>query len=214
MLDLAATPLVLTGREVTLQPLELEHTEALALAAAESRENFRWNPVPDGVADARQYIERAVRARAAGRRLPFVIHFHSRVVGTTSYSDFQPWEWPAGSPEQRTDRPDALEIGYTWLAASAQRTRCNTEAKFLLLAHAFEHWQVHRVSFRTDERNQRSRRAITRLGATFEGIRRGDKPGADGALRHSAFYSILRGEWPAVREHLQALLEHEVADAS
>jgi RimJ/RimL family protein N-acetyltransferase len=214
MLDLAVTPLVLTGREVILEPLELEHVEALALAAAESRDHYRWNPVPDGVPAARQYVERAARARIEGRRLPFVIRFRSRVVGTTSYSDFQPWEWPAGSPEQRSDRPDALEIGYTWLAASAQRTRCNTEAKYLLLAHAFEHWQVHRVSFRTDERNQRSRRAIARLGAAFEGIRRGDKPGTDGTLRHSAFYSILRSEWPGVREHLQALLEQEVADAS
>jgi N-acetyltransferase len=209
MLDLAPTPLVLTGREVTLEPLALEHAEALAHAAAESRDHFRFTVVPDGVVEARAHIEHALRARAKGQRLAFVIRFNSRVVGTTSYSDYQPWHWPPGSPQQRTDRPDALEIGHTWLAASAQRTRCNTEAKFLLLAHAFEHWEVHRVSLRTDERNLRSRRAIARLGAAFEGIRRFDKPASDGTLRHSALYSILRSEWPGVREHLLALLDAE-----
>ena len=107
---------------------------------------------------------------------------------------------------QRTDRPDAVEVGSTWLAASAQRTRCNTEAKYLLLAHAFEGWEVHRVSLRTDERNERSRRAIERLGAQFEGIRRVDMPGQDGTVRNSACYSIVRAEWPAVRDRLQGFL--------
>ena len=98
------------------------------------------------------------------------------------------------------------EIGHTWLAASAQRTGINTEAKFLMLRHAFEVWEVHVVRLRSDQRNARSRSAIERLGARFEGVRRADRPGADGTVRDSAFYSISVAEWPAVRDHLGALL--------
>lgn len=206
MLTFASAPIALLGTEVSLRPLQLEHAEALALAASESREHYRFNPVPDGLLEARAYVVHALDSRDAGLRYPFVIEWRSRIVGTTSYSGFQPWLWPSGSPLQRTDRPDVVEIGYTWLAASAQRTRCNTEAKYLLLRHAFETWEVHRVSLRTDERNQRSRNAIQRLGARFEGIRRADKPSADGIVRDSAFYSIVRSEWPAIRAGLLARL--------
>jgi RimJ/RimL family protein N-acetyltransferase len=92
------------------------------------------------------------------------------------------------------------------MAASAQRTRCNTEAKYLLLAHAFDVWQVHRVSLRTDERNAASRRAIERLGARFEGARRADLPAPDGSVRNSAYYSIVRAEWSDVRRKLEDAL--------
>jgi N-acetyltransferase len=206
MLDLSLQPLVLTGPEVRLEPLGLEHVDALAECAAESREHYRWTPVPDGREEARRYVERALRARGDGERFALAIRWRERVVGTTSFYDYQPWRWPPGSPLQRTDRPDALEVGHTWLAASAQHTRCNTEAKSLMLGHAFEVWEVHRVTLRTDERNQRSRRAIARLGAHFEGIARADKPGVDGTVRNSAVFSIVRTEWPGVREHLSALL--------
>jgi len=127
-------------------------------------------------------------------------------VGSTSYLGAERWRWPAGSPRQRTDRPDVVEIGATWLAASAQRTRCNTEAKLLMLAHAFDVWQVHRVSLKTDARNMTSRRAIERLGARLEGVRRADMPGSDGSVRDSAYYSIVRAEWPEVRQRLEAAL--------
>ena len=99
-----------------------------------------------------------------------------------------------------------MDIGATWLAASAQRTRCNTEAKLLMLTHAFEVWRVHRVALKTDERNTASRRAIERLGARFEGVRRADMPGQDGSVRHSAYYSIVQAEWPAVRRTLESAL--------
>jgi RimJ/RimL family protein N-acetyltransferase len=147
-------------------------------------------------------------ARAAGDQLPFatVRRVDGRVVGTTRFSDMLPWSWPTGSPFQRQDRPDVAEIGHTWLAASAQRTGINTEAKFLMLRHAFEVWEVHVVRLRSDQRNARSRSAIERLGARFEGVRRADRPGADGTVRDSAFYSISVAEWPAVRDHLGALL--------
>jgi N-acetyltransferase len=206
MLDLTQSPIVLTGQEVSLAPLTLNHVSALALAAGESRQQYGFSTVPDGASETRAFIDNALAARALGERYPFAISWRSRVVGTTSYSDYQPWQWPAGSPLQRVDRPDAVEIGYTWLAASAQRTRCNSEAKFLLLQHAFESWEVHRVTIRTDERNLRSRAAIARLGAQFEGIRRAERPGVDGVLRSSAFYSIIASEWPALRARLRERL--------
>jgi len=203
MLDLA--PSIgngLHGAEVSLVPLALEHAEQLALATQESRESYGFSPVPHGLEQVQQYIASALKAREQSLRFAFAIKWRERFVGSTSYYDYQPWAWPAGSPLQRTDRPDVLEIGYTWLAASAQRTRCNTEAKRLLLEHAFETWQAHRVCLRTDVRNERSRNAIARLGAQFEGIRRADKPSSDGLVRDSAFFSIVIAEWRAVRARL------------
>ncbi len=199
-------PLVLRGTTVTLRPLSLDDAGALAAAAAESREPYAFTRVPDGVDDARRYIEGALAERETRGRLPFATLWQERVVGSTSYLGAERWRWPAGSPLQRSDRPDVVEIGATWLAASAQRTRCNTEAKLLMLAHAFDVWQVHRVALKTDARNARSRRAIERLGASFEGVRRADMPGSDGSVRDSAYYSIVRAEWPQVRERLEAAL--------
>jgi len=197
---------VLRGPTVTLRPLALDDAAELASAAAESRDEYGFTRVPDGVDDARRYIELALADARAGHRLPFLIVWHDRPVGSTSYLDVQRWRWPVGSPRQRADAPDALEIGATWLAASAQRTRCNTEAKLLLLSHAFDVWDVHRVALKTDARNARSRRAIERLGARLDGVRRADVPGADGTVRDSAYYSIVRDEWPAVRATLEAAL--------
>jgi len=199
---------VLRGQTVTLRPLTAEDAGALAAAASESRQEFAYTRVPDGVEEARKYIEGAMADRDEGRRVPFAIVWHDRLVGSTSYLDPQRWRWPAGSPLQRTDRPDAVEIGATWLAASAQRTRCNTEAKYLMLSHAFDVWQVYRVSLKTDERNTKSRRAIERLGALLEGVRRADMPAQDGSVRSSAYYSIMRGEWPDVRKKLEDALAH------
>jgi N-acetyltransferase len=198
--------LALRGNTVTLRPLTMADAGALATAAAESRGAFVYTRVPHGVEEAEQYIAGALADREAGRRMPFAILWNDRVVGSTSYLDVQRWRWPTGSRLQRTDHPDVVEIGATWLAASAQRTRCNTEAKYLLLSHAFDVWAVHRVALKTDERNARSRRAIERLGARFEGVRRADMPGQDGSVRSSAYYSIVRAEWPAVRETLEEVL--------
>jgi len=113
----------------------------------------------------------------------------------------------AGNRHQRgPERPDVVEIGATWLAAAAQRTPINTEAKVLMLTHAFDHWRVHRVSLMTDARNQRSRDAIGRLGARFDGILRAARPASDGVIRDTAAFSILEAEWPAVRANLEARL--------
>jgi len=196
----------LRGDSVTLRPLSSGDAPALAAAAAESRESYQFTRVPSGLQEAGRYIELAMADRDAGHRLPFVIVWRDRVAGSTSYLDVQRWRWPAGSPHQRTDRPDSVEIGSTWLAASAQRTRCNTEAKYLLLSHAFDGWEVHRVCLKTDERNTQSRRAIERLGARLEGLRRADMPAQDGSVRTSAYYSIVRAEWPDVRKNLEGAL--------
>lgn len=197
----------LRGNSVQLRPLCEDDASALAAAAAENRENYKFNPVPDGIDEAKEYIARALDQREQQQRMPFTIVFHNRLVGTTSYGGLEVWSWPKASPLQRVSTPDVVEIGYTWLAHSAQRTSCNTEAKWLLLRHAFDTWDVHRVAFRTDKRNRRSRRAIERLGARFEGIRRADMPSVDGTVRDSAFYSIIRSEWPEVNERLQTLLD-------
>ncbi|HYM66201.1 MAG TPA: GNAT family protein, partial [Patescibacteria group bacterium] len=141
--------------------------------------------------------------------LPFatVDRASGRVAGSTRFLNIEFWTWPPDNRHQRgPERPDAVEIGATWLAASAQRTPINTEAKLLMLTHAFDHWRVHRVSLMTDARNQRSRQAILRLGAGFDGVLRAARPASDGAIRDTAAFSILEAEWPAVRANLEARL--------
>ena len=193
----------LTGASVTLRPMCEDDAEALSQAAREDRSSYLYNWVPESVEETKSYIATALAARDHGARYPFVVEFEKRVVGTTSYSELQPWRWSKHGRHRQRDTPDVVEIGSTWLAASAQRTICNSEAKYLLFRHAFESWRVYRVSLRTDERNARSRSAIERLGATFEGIRRADVPGWDGTVRDSAFYSVVAEEWPNVKTGME-----------
>jgi len=130
-----------------------------------------------------------------------------RVVGCTRFTRAEYWSWADDSTRRRSDgTPDVVEIGYTWLAASAQRTGINVEAKRLMLAHAFDTWKVHRVSLDTDVRNHQSRQAIEALGARFEGVVRAERIGADGTVRDSARFSIIADEWPDVRAHLDRRL--------
>jgi RimJ/RimL family protein N-acetyltransferase len=199
------TPFSLEGPEVTLRPMTPGDAEALAAASGEAREHYGLSFVPDGLEQARRYVEKALRLSAAGARIPFTTIWSGRVVGTTSFLDPEIWDWPPGSRRAPRESPDTVEIGATWLAASAQRTGCNTGAKLLMLTHAFERWEVHGVSFKTDARNQRSRRAIERLGARFDGVRRADMPGADDTVRDSAYYSIVAAEWASVKERLARL---------
>ncbi len=195
----------LIGRHVRLEPLTLEHAAGLAAAASESRDTYTYNDVPDGEADAVRYAEAAI---GNPDQIPFAIVRESDglVIGSTRFSAITPWVWPPGHPLQRDDRPDVVEIGHTFLAASAQRTGANTEAKLLMLTHAFEVWEVHAVRIRADARNTRSRAAIERVGLAFDGILRADRPGADGTVRDSAYYSMLREEWPAAKLALFARL--------
>jgi len=204
-------PVVLEGRIVRLEPLRRDHVPALLAAATEDRDSYRFAPVPADRGGMEAYVAEALTEQERGDQLPFATIDRragpaGRVVGSTRFRDTLPWAWPAGHPLQRSDVPDAVEIGYTWLAASAQRSGVNTEAKYLMLRHAFEVWQVHRVCLRTDVRNARSWAAIEAIGAKFEGVRRADRPGADGTVRDSAFFSIIAAEWPTVKAHLEARL--------
>jgi RimJ/RimL family protein N-acetyltransferase len=128
------------------------------------------------------------------------------VVGCTRFCEIFVWQWPPGATHQRRGVPDVTDIGFTWLSASAQRSPVNTEAKLLMLTHAFEVWKVHRVALQTDVRNTRSRAAIERIGGRLDGILRADRPGADDTVRTSARFSILASEWPEVRDRLAARL--------
>jgi RimJ/RimL family protein N-acetyltransferase len=131
------------------------------------------------------------------------------ILGTTRFGNIERWLWPEPFADRgRTDgEPDAVEIGWTWLRHDAQRTAVNTEAKLLMLGHAFEVWKVTRVALRTDRRNARSRAAIERLGAKLDGVLRSHLPtAADGTIRDTATYSILDGEWESVRRGLLARL--------
>ena len=176
----------------------------LVAAANEDRESFRFSTAPGTEAAMSAWVQAALNGQEAGREVPFATYSraHGRVVGSTRFYELEFWQWPSQDPSRRGQYPDACLIGYTWLGAAAQRSACNTEAKLLMLSHAFEAWEVQRVAFRTDSRNERSRSAIERLGARFEGIRRAERLGADGAVRDSAFYSILAAEWPAVKQRL------------
>jgi N-acetyltransferase len=197
-------PVMLTGRAVRLEPLTLAHVPGLDSAASEDRSTYNWTPVPDGEAAHRHHVETMISEHAAGRRLGFATvrvaddrPENDRVVGTTSYLD--PQRWPGGD-----GRLDSIEIGSTWIGASAQRTVVNSEAKLLMLAHAFDVMDVHRVVLNTDARNVRSRTAIARLGATFEGVLHGFRYGVEGTPRDTATFAIRASEWPEVRARLEA----------
>lgn len=191
----------LTGKIVDLTTLAATDVNALMAAAAESRASYVHAHVPIDTAGMEHWATQALAAAEAGRQRPFVIRWAATgvAIGTTSFH-MEKWPWPASQPNV----PDAVEIGSTWLAHSAQRTGANREAKLMMLTHAFGHWAVQRVRFRTDVRNNRSRQAIEGLGAQFDGILRGDFSGADGTVRDSAYYSILAAEWPIIRERLSA----------
>jgi RimJ/RimL family protein N-acetyltransferase len=212
------SPVTLTGRFVQLEPLSLDHVQALAAAAAPDRASYGLTTVPDGLDGAQWYIETSLARQATGRELPFAVRrlADNQIVGSTRFLDLDVFTWPAPSPAvggtgplPSDDIPPTVgEIGSTWYAASAQRTAVNTEAKLLLLTHAFEVWSVLRITFKTDARNQASRNAIERLGAQFEGIRRAHVPATDGTVRDSAYFSIMHTEWPSVRVLLSAKLIH------
>jgi RimJ/RimL family protein N-acetyltransferase len=179
-------------------------------ASNEDPTAYRWNVVPTDEPAMEDYVRAALDDQAAGTALPFatVRLPEAVVVGSTRFLRMERWPWPPDNPCAHADgHPDVVEIGATWLAVSAQRTAVNTEAKLLMLGHAFDHWRVHRVSIITDARNEQSRAAIARLGAEFEGIVRAHRIGADGTVRDSARSSILAGDWEAIRTRLQARLD-------
>jgi N-acetyltransferase len=196
------------GQRILLEPLELRHVDGLAQASATNRELYRWSPVPCGKAETAQYVETALAWQKAETAVPFAIVSvdDNAIIGSTRFWNIERWAWPPGHPLHGRNVPDACEIGYTWLASSAIRTGANTEAKLLMLRHAFEVWRALRVCFHTDSRNQRSRTALERIGAKFEGVLRAHRMAADFIPRDSVRYSIIASEWPGVRHRLIGLL--------
>jgi RimJ/RimL family protein N-acetyltransferase len=195
---------VLTGSHVRLEPLSRAHVPGLVAAAAEDPAIYAWTSLPLDTDGMSSYVDTAVRWREDGTALPFatVRLADGRVLGATRFFLIERWEWPPDHPNAQRPGPDGCEIGYTWLAASAIRTAANTEAKLLMLTHAFERWRVHRVCFHTDTRNERSREALARLGAVFEGTLRAHRLASDLIPRDSARFSIVAAEWPGVRQRL------------
>jgi RimJ/RimL family protein N-acetyltransferase len=194
---------VLEGALVRLEPLTHGHAADLAVAAEENRSAYSFTWVPNA-AEVHDYIDAQLGRAAAGRMAPYAqVQISSgRAIGATAYWD--PRLWP-----KRGDL-FAIEIGFTWLAASAQGTGINPESKLLLFRHAFEQWGAVRVDLKTDARNARSRAAIEAVGARFEGVLRNWSqswaPGEEGRLRDSAMYSVIASEWPACRHRLETRL--------
>jgi RimJ/RimL family protein N-acetyltransferase len=214
---------VLENRYVRLEPLAPAHLDALHAAATRDRSTFELAPVPRDRDEMRAYVEQALADQAQGRGVPFATVRRGRggdeVVGSVRLMSLEWWSWPppgpvgiAGEPRRAADGdpPDVVEIGHAWLTPAAQRTAVNTAAALLLMSQAFDAWRVHRLTLKTDARNQRSRAAIARLGGQFEGILRAHLPAADGRVRDTAMFSIVRAEWGAARKRLEsALASHD-----
>jgi RimJ/RimL family protein N-acetyltransferase len=201
--------LTLTGSYIRLEPLDHRHIDGLVAASAVDPSLYRWSPVPQGKADAIRYVETALRLREAGTAVPFatVRIEDGAILGSTRFFDIERWSWPQGHARHGGSEPDVCEIGYTWLSRLAIRTAANTEAKLLMLTHAFETWKVLRVCLHTDARNQRSAAAIERIGGKFEGVLRAHRMAADYIARDSMRFSIMASEWPETRERLRQLLD-------
>ncbi len=189
-------PVTLTGRFVRLEPLSEEHVPGLAAVGMDDDiwKYMLYGPIRTEE-DIRNWVRDMLERASHGTDLPFaVIDLASGcVAGATRYLEIR--------PEHR-----GLEIGGTWYGARFRRTRVNTESKYLLLQHAFEDLHCIRVQLKTDSRNERSQRAIERLGAVKEGVLRNHIIVPDGIVRHSVYYSILDSEWPSVKVRLQEML--------
>lgn len=186
-------PVVLTGKHIRLEPLNETHLDGLTAVGLEPS---LWRYIPHAPIASRDQmaalIQNLLGKRSTGAELPFaVIHLErDQPIGSTRYMDIR--------PENR-----GLEIGGTWYGTAFQRTAVNTEAKYLLLRHAFETLGCIRVQLKTDLRNERSQNAIARIGATREGVLRNHVIMSDGYYRDTVFFSILEREWPTVKTHLK-----------
>jgi N-acetyltransferase len=198
----------LAGTHIRLEPLDHSHLDGLVVAAAADPSPYKWSPVPQGKEEAAAYINTALAWRDAGTAIPFAtIRKHDgAVIGSTRFWNLEHWQWPTSSPHYGRHTVDVCEIGYTWLTASAIRTAANTEAKLLMLTHAFETWNVLGVYFHTDARNKRSAGALERIGGRLDGVLRSHRMAADYIPRDSLRYSILAAEWPEVKKRLCARL--------
>lgn len=196
MSDPFATP-TLEGRHVRLEPLVAGHADALRAAAADGALwALRYTSVPGPQpGEAEHYIATASQQRDAGQAVPFVVKDAAgEVVGSTRFYDID-----RGVPR--------VKLGYTWYAQRAQRSGLNTEAKLLLIDHAFAHWHCEAVALETGHENLRSQAAIARLGAKRDGVLRAHMRHRDGTLRDTVVFSILAAEWPTLRGDLESKLE-------
>jgi RimJ/RimL family protein N-acetyltransferase len=195
------TPIALEGHGIRLEPLGLEHHDALVSAATDGRLWELWfTAVPEPHA-TRAYIAAALQGLAAGHMLPWVVRelTTNAIIGSTRFHDI-------------VTEVERVELGYTWYAKTWQRTHANTACKILLLGHAFDSLGCKVVGFRTDNFNLASQRAIEALGAKKDGVLRHHQARRDGTVRDSVMYSILASEWPDVRRHLHLrLTRHEPA---
>ena len=197
-------PVELHGRFVRLTPLSIDDVDGLVAAANEDRATYGYTAVPGDHDAMAEHVAGLIEQRERGHDVPFTTRdaTNDRIVGSTRFL------WLRSYFDR--DEPDAVEIGGTWLAASVQRSPINTEAKLLMLTHAFETWGVQRVDLKTDARNARSRGAIERVGGKLDGVVRNWQPslvpGEEGLPRDSALYSIVPSEWPGVRRGLEARL--------
>ena len=186
-------PVVLEGERVRLEPLRADHLADLSLVAFDPP-LWRWTIMgPQDEAGLQRWVETALANADAGIERPFatVDRATGRAIGSSRYLSIV--------PEHRR-----LEIGWTWVGTSYQRSGANREAKLLQLTHAFETLDAQRVEFKTHSRNERSRNALAGIGATFEGVFRNHMIMPDGSVRHSAYFSITSEEWPAVKAGLVA----------
>ena len=188
---IAPAPITLEGHGVRLEPLTLAHEDDLAAAAADGKLWELWFTSVPAPGETAQYITKALEGQLAGDMLPWAVRElgTGTIVGTTRYHDI-------------VAPIDRVEIGWTWYAASWQRTNLNTACKLLLLAHAFETLGCAVVGLRTDNFNFASQRAIAALGARQDGIIRHHQARRDGTVRDSVMFSIIAAEWPDVRRHL------------
>jgi len=196
---------VLEGERVRLEPLSLEHLEGLIAAANGARDSYQHTFVPQTREDMERLVATAVAVGEGGAAVPFatIDKAAGRVVGCTRFANLEHIQVPLNG-QPISVRPYAVEIGWTWLSAQAQRTFVNTEAKLLMLTHAFEVWNVVRVVLKTSEKNLRSRAAIERIGGEPDGISRTFLPG--GTFRQTAWYSLGRDQWPENKVRLLARL--------
>ena len=193
--EMIVAPVVLEGSHVRLEPLAKTHLAGLAGVGLDE-ELWRWIPVPVRTAEEMAgYVETALQEQERGVSLPFVLMEKAtgRVIGSTRY----------GNIDRAHHR---VEIGWTWVARNWQRSAVNTEAKYLLLRHAFETLGCMRVELKTDSLNDRSRAAILRVGAKEEGVFRNHMITASGRLRHTVYFSVIDSEWPAVKARLETML--------
>jgi RimJ/RimL family protein N-acetyltransferase len=188
-------PVVLTGRVVRLEPMLAEHVDALWEAGRHPELYTVAFEVLRSRADMARYVSEALDAAARGVALPFVTRLASsgEIVGSTRFAAFEPAH-------------ERVEIGWTWITPAHQRTAVNTEAKLLMLVHAFETLGLGRVELKTDVLNERSQRAMERLGFVREGVLRRHMVASTGRLRDSVYYSAIREEWPALKARIEGLL--------